>query len=84
MVRPIIMCYDLECMVVDKRVSVVEMRILSWMSQVTSNYRIMNKYVRDDIGLASKVYKMREYTEGVWHVIRKTKMNGSSVQQVVM
>jgi hypothetical protein len=40
--------------------SVAEMRMLKWMSEVTREDRIRNEYVRSSIGVASVVNKMRE------------------------
>jgi hypothetical protein len=46
--------------------SVVEMRMLRWMSGVTRKDRIRNKYVRCSIGLASIVDKMRKNRQMFW------------------
>jgi hypothetical protein len=37
-----------------------EMRMLRWISGVTREERIKNEYVRDSVGVASIVDKMRE------------------------
>ena len=58
------MLYGTECWAADRKIeqsmSVTEMRMLRWMSGVTSEDRIKNKYVRGSIGVASIVDKMRE------------------------
>jgi len=50
--------------VVDRRIkqslSVVEIRMLKWMSGVTRDDRIRNEYVRGSTGVASIVVKMKE------------------------
>jgi len=45
---------------IEQRMSVVEMRMLRWMSVVTREDRIKNEYIRGGIGLASIMNKMRE------------------------
>jgi hypothetical protein len=61
--------------------SVLEMRMLRWMSGVTRKDRIRNKYVRSSIGVVSIVNKMREKYKWFMHVMRQEETN---VVKVVM
>eukprot|EP00102_Acyrthosiphon_pisum_P026090 XP_016663300.1 PREDICTED: uncharacterized protein LOC107884852 [Acyrthosiphon pisum] len=60
--------------------SVVEMKMLRWMSGVTREDRIRNEYIRDSIGVASIVDKMRENRlRWLGHVLRREKTEAISV-----
>jgi len=63
-VRPTMM-YSLKCWVVKRRIeqrsmSVAEMKMFRRMSGATREERIKNEYVKDSLGVASIVDKMRE------------------------
>ncbi|XP_050532668.1 uncharacterized protein LOC126900777 [Daktulosphaira vitifoliae] len=70
------MMYGSECWTVDnkveQRMSVVEMRMLRWMSGMTRKDRIRNEHIRGSIGVASIADKMRENRlRWFGHVMRK-------------
>ncbi|XP_050525575.1 uncharacterized protein LOC126896662 [Daktulosphaira vitifoliae] len=56
--------YCSECWAIDKRIeqrmSVAKMRMLKWISGMTSEDRKRNKHIRKSIGAASIMIKMRE------------------------
>jgi hypothetical protein len=58
------MLYGSKCWAVDRRIeqsmSIMEMRMFRWMSEVTRENIIRNEHVRGSIGVASMVNKMRE------------------------
>jgi hypothetical protein len=45
---------------IEQTMSVTETRMFRWMSKVTKEDRIRNKYVRSSIGVGSMVNKIRE------------------------
>jgi len=58
--------------------SVVEMKMLRWMSGVTRENRIRTEFVRGSIGIALIVDKVREYTEMVFRVCDEERGNEST------
>lgn len=70
----LIMLYGLENWVIDRQMvqyfvesmSVVEINMLRWSSELTREDRIMKKYMRGSTGVVSIENRMKKYTEMVW------------------
>lgn len=52
--------YWADCKRIEQNMSIAEMRLLKWMSEVTKENRIKNEYVRSSVDVVSKTNKKRE------------------------